>query len=175
MAKKNKELKLWNVRDQINFKGTMYIAAYNRSQASTLILQSMKPGININHESFYRRKTAMNRELREYASEGAWGDNMKNITPELGVWRQEKYGDKPIRTWPVQSNLEVWDIEGSSNIAQMSYDKEKQTLYVLFHNTNEYKYEGVPYNEVKEVVTAESVGKAFGENIRQIYKGEKLK
>lgn len=73
-----------------------------------------------------------------------------------------------------KKGLEVWDIEGSSNIAQISYDKNSDTMYVLFHNTTEYSYSGVPYETAKEVATAESVGTAFGKLIRPNYKGTKL-
>ena len=67
-----------------------------------------------------------------------------------------------------------WTIKGSSNIAQLSWVSKSEVLTVLFHNTQQYEYKGVPLKIVEEVVEAESVGKAFGELIRKNYTGNKI-
>lgn len=68
---------------------------------------------------------------------------------------------------------QVYNIEGSSNIAQISYIKSKKELRVLMHNTAEYVYQGVSQDEVTEIVEADSVGSAFNRIIVKNYKGEK--
>jgi hypothetical protein len=37
--------------------------------------------------------------IRDYWSAGCWGDSMKGIEPEAGLWVAYEYG-KPERVWP---------------------------------------------------------------------------
>jgi hypothetical protein len=68
----------------------------------------------------------------------------------------------------------LWDIEGSSNIAQISWESKREQLIVLFHNGSQYLYDGVPKKLAEEVATAESVGKAFNQLIKPRYEGVKI-
>jgi hypothetical protein len=93
--KKEKEVKLWNVRGQrMRGRGSMYIGAYNRSHASRLILHSL----SIN-ESDKSKVKEMNRELRDYGNEGCWGNDMEKLVPipEVGVWEQKEHNSPIVR------------------------------------------------------------------------------
>lgn len=68
----------------------------------------------------------------------------------------------------------VWDIEGSSNIAQISWYSRNNKVVILFHNGSEYQYEGVPLAEIETVANADSVGKAFNQLIKPNYEGIKI-
>lgn len=56
----------------------------------------------------------------------------------------------------------------SSVIASVGYD-ERGRLEVEFHNGRVYSYSEVPSSVYEELVTAESVGKFFNENVRPHY------
>jgi hypothetical protein len=62
----------------------------------------------------------------------------------------------------------------SSNIAEVGYDQETQTLQVQFKNGGVFNYMGVPAREVVNLHGAESIGSYFHKNIRAKYKGEKV-
>ena len=95
----SRQLKLWNGRGGLlrkhdhcawngkrsNQDGHAYICAYSRADAVRLIEQWLG----------YKPRGA-DAELRDYFSEGRWGENMKHVTPERGLWIQH-YPDGPIR------------------------------------------------------------------------------
>jgi hypothetical protein len=45
---------------------------------------------------------SLNGYIRDYWSEGAWGDSMTGITPERGLWIAFDYGSKPKKVWPAE-------------------------------------------------------------------------
>jgi len=42
-------------------------------------------------------------EIDIYWSKNCWGNQMKGIEPELGVWGIQNYGDKPVRLYPKEA------------------------------------------------------------------------
>ena len=57
-------------------------------------------------------------------------------------------------------------IEGSSNIAEIGYDKEEMKLQVMFHGGAIYDYWPVTEEGYLKVRNAESVGSAFHKYIK---------
>lgn len=76
-----KKLKIWNGR----WGGGkhVYVAAYNRADAGWLLCQAAGHQLR-----------GIDREIKEYFSEGLWGRRMSGITPERGVW----IDDEPHRS-----------------------------------------------------------------------------
>jgi len=68
----------------IKFCDHTCVCAFSRSHAVRLINQAV--GYNVSSSS----------ELKNYWSE-CWGDQMKGIEPEIGVWTVQGYNDKPKR------------------------------------------------------------------------------
>ena len=67
----------------------------------------------------------------------------------------------------------------SGNIAEVGFeitDKEKETgsLYVKFKSGTTYRYKEVTAEVVQDFVTAESIGKFFGSEIKDKYETFKL-
>jgi len=60
----------------------------------------------------------------------------------------------------------------SSNIMSIGY--ENGTLEVEFKGNRVYQYPGVPDKTVNELLKAQSVGRYFGQNIRNQFKGTKI-
>lgn len=60
----------------------------------------------------------------------------------------------------------------SSVIASVGYDVQERRLEVAFHNGRVYAYFEVPLSVYEELITAESVGKYFNENVRPDYEAE---
>ncbi|PYQ25702.1 MAG: KTSC domain-containing protein [Acidobacteria bacterium] len=60
----------------------------------------------------------------------------------------------------------------SSVIATVGYDAGDRRLEVAFHNGRVYAYLDVPASVYEKLVTAESVGKVFNEEVRPHYKAE---
>jgi hypothetical protein len=60
----------------------------------------------------------------------------------------------------------------SSNIAAVEY--EAGVIFVTFKNRSRYSYEGVPEKLYEELVKAESVGKFFNTNIKNVYPFKKV-
>ena len=60
----------------------------------------------------------------------------------------------------------------SSNINQIGYDDETQTMGVEFHSGKVYHYNNVPKEVYEEFVEAPSVGRHFNTEIRGQYDGE---
>jgi hypothetical protein len=77
MAKcKLPKLRIWNGRgDYRQFKGRFYVCAPTKVLAVKLLQQAGHAFINM-------------REFTGYYSE-AWGNTMKDVTPEIGVWYDE--------------------------------------------------------------------------------------
>jgi hypothetical protein len=57
----------------------------------------------------------------------------------------------------------------STVIAEVRYDDEQELLEVLFHNGRVYRYLAVPPEEYDALISAESVGKYFNQEIRTRY------
>lgn len=45
--------------------------------------------------------------VRDYWHEGAWGNAMEGITPEVGLWVQFGPSAKPERVWPLEESADV--------------------------------------------------------------------
>lgn len=54
----------------------------------------------------------------------------------------------------------------SSNIRKIGYDPAEKKLVVLFRNGNKYAYFPIEPKVHQELISAESIGKYFYENIR---------
>lgn len=86
-----KNLKIWNGRGHGNYdKGHIYVAAYSQKHAAELVSLAC-----------YERPDLINAyEIRNYFSEGAWGNSMNGIEPtEPCVYVKEKpfSTEKPVR------------------------------------------------------------------------------
>jgi hypothetical protein len=57
----------------------------------------------------------------------------------------------------------------SSSIDRVGYDPETKTLDVIFNNGKTYRYDGVHPDMHREMLRAESVGKYFHSNIRNVF------
>lgn len=62
----------------------------------------------------------------------------------------------------------------SSNIQQIGYDEDTQTLAVVFVNGARYHYSSVPENIFEELKSAGSVGSYFHSAIRDSYDCQKM-
>ena len=56
----------------------------------------------------------------------------------------------------------------SSNISSVGYDESTQTLEIEFTSGTVYQYFGVAPKIYKEIMSADSPGKYFNENIKNI-------
>ena len=72
--------------------------------------------------------------------------------------------DKPIPLMPVES----------SNIEAVGYDQEEQELIIEFKSGRTYIYFDVPFDVYTGLMDAESKGKYFHKNIRNIYEYQEL-
>jgi len=70
-----------------------------------------------------------------------------------------KWDAKPITMSPVNS----------SNIEEVGYDTDTQTLQVKFHSGKSFQYAAVPESIHDEMLNAASVGGYFMANIRGAY------
>lgn len=57
-------------------------------------------------------------------------------------------------------------------INSIGYDPEAQTLDVEFKTGATYTYGGVPQSEYDNLMSAQSVGKYFAANIKNVYRVE---
>jgi len=62
----------------------------------------------------------------------------------------------------------------SSNIAAVGYDRTSRTLEVEFHNGTRYQYDDVDEDVYQDLMGAESVGKFFNANVKDLYTTTKL-
>jgi len=63
----------------------------------------------------------------------------------------------------------------SSNLKAIGYDSETKRLRVQFSSGGIYEYTDVAGDVADEFMMAESAGKFFHKNIRNMYKTEKIK
>lgn len=63
----------------------------------------------------------------------------------------------------------------SSNVKEMGYDPDTETLEVEFHKGLVYQYTGVPEDTYKEVRSAPSVGGALAHKVKGIYPHHEVK
>lgn len=62
----------------------------------------------------------------------------------------------------------------SSNVAEVGYDENTQTMYVRFLNQSMYIYKGVPLNEFENLLNAPSVGSYLHRNFKNVYPYERI-
>ncbi len=90
-----KQLKIWNGRGaRIKNKEyhTLYICAYSRSDAARLIIEAQGDVFDKSQFGWWTR------EIRDYFTEGCWGNTMNGIVPERGVWATKTFTDKkPVK------------------------------------------------------------------------------
>jgi hypothetical protein len=68
----------------------------------------------------------------------------------------------------MNKRVKFHDVE-SSNIARVAYDNAAESLHVEFKNGSLYVYSEVPQTVFEEMLSARSVGKYFGKNVRDVY------
>lgn len=57
----------------------------------------------------------------------------------------------------------------SSNLREIAYDEDTQTLGVRFHRGGEYHYADVPKPVVDEMLASSSTGSYFSRNVRGVF------
>jgi len=62
----------------------------------------------------------------------------------------------------------------SSSIKSVAYDKEESKMWLRFKSDALYEYQGVELQVAKDLVSAESKGKFFHENIKNKYPYTKI-
>ena len=62
----------------------------------------------------------------------------------------------------------------SSNIAEIGYDEDSQTLEVLFRNDRVYQYFSVPGQVADELMNAGSHGQYLNQHIKGLYRYARL-
>jgi len=68
-----------------------------------------------------------------------------------------------------------WQAVSSSNVAEIGYDKETNTLGLRFKNNSEYHYPNVPESVFTELQQADSIGKYVNSNIKYTYSFRKVR
>ena len=63
----------------------------------------------------------------------------------------------------------------STSLRSAGYDAEKEVLEVEFHHGSVYQYEGVPADVFEELMNAESKGRYFMDEIRDVYPTTRVK
>lgn len=98
----SKKLKLWNGRcygplppsqwKRNGEQANIYVAAYSREDARRVCTEAglLDPGVI---------------EIRDYWSEGGWGNPMNGITPERGIWVLYGYHGLPERLSPIDQAI----------------------------------------------------------------------
>jgi hypothetical protein len=71
------------------------------------------------------------------------------------------------------SDIPMISVE-SSNISEIGYDNDSETLVVEFNHGGKYAYDGVPAEEFDALKVAESKGKYFIANIKGKYTFRKV-
>lgn len=93
-----KVLKIWNGRGYCAYKHSdplwkdvransdvhAYVAAYSRADARRVVAE-------------YCGHVPADSEIKDYWHEGSWGDPMKEIAPERGLWLQFGHYCTPVR------------------------------------------------------------------------------
>lgn len=67
-----------------------------------------------------------------------------------------------------------WEAVSSSNVAEIGYDKDTNTLGVRFKNNSEYHYPNVPIAVFTEFQQADSKGRFMNDNIKYTYSYRKI-
>jgi len=67
-----------------------FICAHSKAEAVRIFNEVSRGYITVN-------------EVNNYWSANCWGNPMKGIEPELGVWGIQNYGDKPVRLYPKET------------------------------------------------------------------------
>lgn len=62
----------------------------------------------------------------------------------------------------------------SSNIKSAGYSAADQQLEVEFSNGSVYRYDGVPPQVHADLMASESIGRAFGQLVRNKFEGKRL-
>lgn len=62
----------------------------------------------------------------------------------------------------------------SSNLSQVGYEEENQTLKVVFKNGDLYHYFGVPKEVFELMLKSESIGKFFNQHVKNKYQYGKI-
>lgn len=57
-------------------------------------------------------------------------------------------------------------------ISMVGYDADTKQLSVMFSNGRTYRYGGVPAGEYQNLLSAQSVGRYFADNIKNVYRVE---
>lgn len=65
-------------------------------------------------------------------------------------------------------DIEMENVE-SSNLEQIGYDDETETLAIVFHSGSLYHFHGVPRSTFEGLRAAPSVGKFFNAEVRGFY------
>lgn len=89
-----------------------------------------------------------------------WGDI-------LGAWSDAEVDDLD----EISSGMIAVE---SSNLAAIKYKPNEFVLYVAFLDGSVYKYEGVPPEEYRGLLRADSHGEYFYDNIRLVYDREQI-
>lgn len=83
----SKPLKIWNGRGFESLGDHLYICAKNRRQAARLMLEAWLKIKSLDTTRDWSLELGRNyRKITNYFCEGAWGNSMDGITPEIGVW-----------------------------------------------------------------------------------------
>jgi hypothetical protein len=61
----------------------------------------------------------------------------------------------------------------SSNIAAVGYDEETNVLTVEFQSGASWNYTGVPISTYRALLTADSAGRYFAQNVRNAFPGSR--
>ncbi len=62
----------------------------------------------------------------------------------------------------------------SSNVAEVGYDAETQTLEVMFHGGTIYQYFDMPETVYQELINAPSAGRFLAQRIKGVFRCEKV-
>lgn len=65
--------------------------------------------------------------------------------------------------------MERKTVTGSSQIREIGYNESQQILEIKFRNKSVYQYDNVPTVTYEQLMKAESLGKYFYENIRDVF------
>ena len=65
-------------------------------------------------------------------------------------------------------------IPRSSNLAEVTYDSEKQVMTVSFQGGATWEYQGVPLQAWMGIQNAPSAGSYFYKNVRSVYPGTQV-
>jgi len=62
----------------------------------------------------------------------------------------------------------------SSNVAEISYNPEDQSLEVEFHSGKRYRYRGVPESIYNDALESPSIGGFVSANVVRVFTGEPM-